>query len=151
MTPDQLRKEVIGPVLKKMDLWSVEAEDLLLGTAVHESGGLKRLRQYDGGPALSYYQMEPASLYDLHDHFLKFRPGLREKLDKFQISELPLAENLIMNLAYATAAARLHYYRAPDEIPKGLQGQADYWKQYWNTKAGKGTPDQYVTHYKYFV
>ena len=74
MTPDQLREEIIHPVLKKMDLWSVAAEDLLIGTAIHESAGLKRLRQYDGGPALSYFQLEPETLYDLHDNFLKFRP-----------------------------------------------------------------------------
>lgn len=151
MTPDQLRTEIIRPVLKKIDLWSEAAEDLLLGTAVHESGGLKRVRQYDGGPALSYFQMEPATLFDLHDHFLKFRPEMREKLDQFQITALLISENLIMNLAYVTAAARLQYYRAPEEIPRGIQGQADYWKKYWNTEQGKGTPEQYITHYKYYV
>ena len=120
-----------------MDLWSVAAEDLLLGTAVHESAGLKRLRQYDGGPALSYFQLEPETLFDLHDNFLKFRPEKRVLLDFYQIPTISLTDNLIMNPAYAVAAARLQYFRVPDQIPTTLEGQAKYWKKYWNTDAGK--------------
>ena len=151
MTPNQLRNEIIGPVLKKMDLWSENAETLLLGTAVHESAGLKRLRQYDDGPALSYFQMEPATLFDLHDNFLSFRPEKRLLLDQFQVEKLTLSENLIMNPAYATAAARLQYYRVPEEIPTTLNGQAKYWKKYWNTELGKGTEQEFIEHYKYYV
>ena len=98
-----------------------------------------------------YFQMEPASLYDLYDHFLKFRPELRAKLDMFQIPTLSLSENLIMNLAYAVAAARLHYFRVSGSIPASLEGQADYWKEHWNTKIGKGSRDQYITHYNHYI
>ncbi len=151
MTPVEFKREVIRPVIKKLDLWSVPAEELLLGTAIHESGGLKKVRQFGGGPALSYFQMEPATLYDLHDNFLAFRPKLKRALDQFQIPCLSLPENLTMNLAYAAAAARLQYYRAPEALPKSLEAQADYWKKYWNTAAGKGSPDQYLSHYKHYI
>lgn len=150
MTPEQLRVEVIRPVIKGMGLWSEPAEELLLGTALHESQGLKRIRQYQGGPALSYFQIEPATLYDLYDNFLKYRPEKRALLDHYQIPTLSLSENLIMNVAYATAAARLLYYRTPETIPEGLEAQAALWKKYWNTSAGKGTADQYISHYRLY-
>ncbi|MEZ5759197.1 MAG: hypothetical protein R3D86_13335 [Emcibacteraceae bacterium] len=98
-----------------------------------------------------YFQIEPATLFDLYDHFLKFRPELRAKLDFFQIPTLTLSENLTMNLAYGVAAARLNYYRAPEALPATLHGQADYWKKYWNTEAGKGKISDYINNYKHYV
>lgn len=144
MTPSQLREEIIRPILKDMHLWSEEAEDLLIGTALHESDGLKRLRQYGDGPALSYFQMEPETLYDLYENFLKYRPEWLERLNGYQITSLSLSENLVMNLAFSVAAARLQYYRVPEAIPKSKEGQAEYWKTYWNTEKGKGTVKKYL-------
>ena len=151
MTPDQLRSEIIRPVLKGMDLWSQEAEELLLGTAIHESGGLKRIRQYEDGPALSYFQMEPATLFDLWDNFLVYRKDKMALLEKYKIPDLSLSENLILNPAFAVVAARLQYYRVPEPIPKKLDGQAAYWKKYWNTENGKGTPEKYITDYNHYT
>ncbi|MBT6031882.1 MAG: hypothetical protein HOH19_04850 [Kordiimonadaceae bacterium] len=37
---------------------------------------------------------------------------------------------LRLNLTFATAASRLHYYRVPEEIPDTLERQAEYWKKY---------------------
>ena len=56
-----------------------------------------------------------------------------------------------MNPAYAVAAARFQYFRVPEKIPTTLEGQAKYWKKYWNTAAGKGTPEQYIIHYKHYI
>ncbi len=151
MTPDQLRSEIIRPVLKGMDLWSQEAEELLLGTALHESGGLKRITQYKNGPALSYFQMEPTTLFDLWDNYLSFRSAKMALLTKYKIPDLSLSENLVLNPAFAVAAARLQYYRVAEPIPKKLYGQAAYWKKYWNTEKGKGTPEQYINHYNQYI
>jgi len=148
MTPDQLRQHIIAPVLISMDMWSQEAEDLLLGTAIHESDGLKRITQYGSGPALSYYQMEPATLQDLYDNYLKFHPDKQKLLDKFKAPGLTQADNLRMNAAYATAAARLQYLRKKGKIPSSLEGAAHYWKKHWNTHLGAGTVEQYIEHAK---
>lgn len=148
MTPKQLKSQIIRPILKDMGLWSVPAEQLLLGTAIHESDGLKRIIQYASGPALSYYQIEPDTLFDLYENYLKYRPELFEKIEKYKIKALSDEQNLILNLAYATAAARLHYFRFPDPLPVTLQSQADYWKKYWNTNRGKGTVAQYIKNFK---
>lgn len=39
---------------------------------------------------------------------------------------------------------RLHYLRVPEAVPLTLEGQAGYWKQYYNTVEGKGTVEEYV-------
>lgn len=145
MTPDQFRKHVVSPVLAKMDMWSMDAENLLVGTAIHESDGMRRITQYNG-PALSYYQIEPDTLDDLYNNFLVYRPEMKELLDDFKIPSLSNNYNLMMNAAYATAAARLQYYRVKEAIPKSLEGQAAYWKKYWNTEKGAGTDQQYIDH-----
>ena len=151
MIPNELREKIIRPVLKSMEMWSEEAEDLLLGTAIHESDKLKRITQYGNGPALSYYQMEPATLHDLYDNYLRFHPEKLKLLDKFKAPGLAQADNLRMNMAYATAAARLQYYRRPEAIPTTLEGQATFWKSAWNTELGAGTVEQYIEHAKEFV
>ena len=46
-----LQDWVIAPALNKLNLWSRSAEELVLGTAIVESG-LTWLRQWGDGPAL---------------------------------------------------------------------------------------------------
>lgn len=143
MTPDQFGQHIIEPTLLKMHLFSKEAYNLMMGTALHESDGLKRITQYVG-PALGYWQMEPNTLYDLYDSYLAFRPGKRAMLDNFSIPSMTLEDNLKVNPCYACAAARLQYLRQPGHIPQDFKGQAEYWKKHWNTEYGKGTVDEYL-------
>ena len=149
MTPEQFKTEVIEPTLKIMGqgMYSEDAVRLLYGTAIHESDGFKRITQYSG-PALSYYQIEPATLHDLYENYLKFRPELLNMLDRFKGSALSQDDALRMNMAYATAAARLHYYRVKDKLPENVQEDAHYWKKYYNTLYGKGTVEKYLDDVK---
>jgi len=39
---------------------------------------------------------------------------------------------------------RLHYRLRPEEIPLSLRGRAEYWKQFYNSMAGKGTVQHYL-------
>lgn len=39
---------------------------------------------------------------------------------------------------------RLHYKLRPEIIPASFAGRATYWKWFYNTKAGKGTPEHYM-------
>ena len=39
---------------------------------------------------------------------------------------------------------RLHYLLRPEEIPLSLRGRAEYWKQFYNSMAGKGTVQHYL-------
>ena len=74
----QLRREVLRPTLRYLELWSPAAENLVIGTAAHESGGCRYLTQI-GGPALGLYQIEPATHDDLWTNFLAYRVELRAK------------------------------------------------------------------------
>lgn len=48
----------------------------------------------------------------------------------------------------AVLFARLHYLRVAEAIPDGLEAQARYWKRWYNTVAGKGTPEQYMASWR---
>ncbi|HNX96797.1 MAG TPA: M99 family carboxypeptidase catalytic domain-containing protein [Candidatus Aminicenantes bacterium] len=40
--------------------------------------------------------------------------------------------------------AREHYRRCPGLVPETVEGQAGYWKRFYNTELGKGTVEQYI-------
>lgn len=151
---EQLRRYVIAPTLHEMGLWSQDAEDLLIGTAAHESNGFKALHQYGGGPALSFYQIEPATHDDL---WLNSLPWMRHRIPK-AIAALegrvakryalqPPADYLMFSLGYATAICRLLYYRVSSAIPADLEGLAAYWKRYYNTRHGSGQASEWLNAY----
>ncbi|MCJ9430169.1 hypothetical protein [Kordiimonas marina] len=145
-TTDEFLEDTIITTLKDMGMWSAEAEKLLMMTAAHESGGLKYDVQMGGGPARSYYQIEPNTLQDLYDNYLAYRPELQAKLDKYMPPGNPPLDEALLDVTYATAAARLIYYRKPASIPAvdDEDGLANYWKQYWNTAQGAGTVEQFL-------
>ena len=102
----QIRSLVIRPALEKLNLWSLSAEELVLGTAIVESG-LTYLRQHNDGPALGLWQVEPSTQNDLYVNFLNFRPELSFKLMELRSAGLSLDENLATNLMYGAAVCRL--------------------------------------------
>lgn len=140
---------VIQPALETLELYSPAAEELLLGTAIQESG-LRHLHQI-GGPALGVFQIEPFTHQDLYANFLSYRPQLRWRLNR--ISPERDDEQLIYNLRYAAAVARLLYYRAPEALPDegDVEGQAEYWKRYYNTTYGKGKPEEYIAKWNRYA
>lgn len=137
------RDRVIVPVLNEIGLHSDAAVNLLLGTALHESK-LKYVHQ-DGGPARGMYQMEPATLADLHINWLRYHKN--NDLTGFSESGLlPTDPENLYNARYATAACRLQYYRKPEALPAAddLEGLAKYWKDHWNSHLGAGTEEQFI-------
>ena len=108
---------VIRPALSKINLWSPSAEELVLGTAVVESG-LTCIRQWGDGPALGLWQVEPATQIDLYTNFLNYRPELGSKLIELRAAGLSLDENLATNLIYGAAVCRLCYYRKAEALPE---------------------------------
>jgi hypothetical protein len=146
---EQLRLHIVRPVLNRLDLWSVNAESLVLGTALHESHA-RYVRQIKG-PAMGIYQMEPATHYDLHRNFLRFNTPLKIRVNQyagFFSGDLPDPAELIGNLYYATAMCRVHYRRIKAQLPTNEPyALAQYWKDFYNTKLGKGTVEQALPHF----
>ncbi len=150
--PAELRGHVIRPTLEHIGLYSPAAANLLLATVLAESvvAGRQHLVQ-QGGPALGIYQIEPATHRDVWDNFLSYRPDLgdlvRELVSGKKSDEArPGPLELIWNLAYATAIARLVYYRRRPPLPPAddLPGLGAYWKRFYNTAAGKGTIEGFL-------
>lgn len=147
---DHLRQYVIRPVLAYLGFPNQKAaENLLVGTALVESE-LRYLHQVRG-PAIGIYQMEPRTHDDIHDWYI-LKPDLSCKMLSFQPNLTigpPNADEMHGNLYYATAMARLHYWRVPKKLPDAadIWSLARYWKEYYNTPLGAGEAKEFYNRY----
>ena len=143
---------VVAPTLKRLELWSLAAEQLVLATGLHESN-LFYLRQMHMGPALSFFQMEPASHDDIHTNYLEYHPELASKVASTTSYWPKGAAQLTTNMAYACAMCRVHYYRSSRPLPP--EGDAfrmgEMWKAVYNTKLGAGTVPSFVLTFDEYV
>ncbi|MEW6655153.1 MAG: hypothetical protein AB1394_17025 [Bacteroidota bacterium] len=149
----QLKNNVIVPVLEKLELYSESAVNLLLGTCAQESKLGTYLVQIKG-PALGFYQMEPATYADLWTNYLDNRPYMRKKiLEICGYCDKPSPERMIDDLRLSTIMSRIHYLRVPKPLPAAndIEGLGLYWKIYYNTKNGKGTVPEFVRNYREYV
>jgi len=153
MNPEDFRELIIVKTLKHLDLYSKSAENLLFGTAAHESLRFTYLKQVKG-PALGFYQCEPDTHHDIWRHYIGYRSKLAVKVRslagyRWAHQFIPDSE-LIGNLYYATAICRIHYLRVPEKLPEpdNIEGLAQYWKQHYNTRLGAGTVEQFIKAYE---
>ena len=141
MIEDSIRK-IIDITLKKVDLYSPEAADLIYETGKAESGYFA-LEQMGDGPAKGFFQCEPTTMHDCVDNYIKFRPSLEKSMYELGYNDEDPEFSLLSNLALQVFFCRIKYRRDKDPIPSVMGERADYWKRVYNTKLGKGT----VTHY----
>lgn len=157
MESNDLRKlieETLGKLAQLPSQPSInrpEAVELLMGTCAQESHLGKYRRQLGGGPALGIFQMEPATFRDIRDNYLAYHEDLRNKIMEISGVSALEAEDLVENDRLAVCMTRAHYSRVRDAIPASLEGQAQYWKQHYNTPLGKGTVEEYIANYKNLV
>ena len=149
-----LRIFVIRPTLRALGLWSEAAENLLLGTAATESRlgtYLVQMSSSGDGRALGIYQIEQQTHNSIWENYIKFRPGIDVKL-KCMVpyaritNDIPDHNQLITNLEYATAIARLVYYPHAEKLPDAtdIAGLGIYYKRYYNTIKGRGSVDKFI-------
>lgn len=141
---------IVRPTLITIGQSSTVAEMLLMGTAAQESH-LIYTRQI-GGPALGYFQMEPATHDDCWTNFLDFHPDLAAKVLLVRKAPgIPAADELASDPAYATAMARVRYLRVSEPLPTNGLALAAYWKEHYNTRAGAGTVDAFLTSWHQYL
>lgn len=155
----QLRDYVVIPALNQLGLYSLAAEQLVMGTIAQESSG-SYLKQLGNGPALGLIQMEPETHKDHWLNFIRYTSDLRVALlnmtsdsvdECYKLHGYPDHIALVWNLRYAIAMCRVHYYRKPQALPKAndINGLAKYWKAHYNTALGAGTVDEFIVMFPY--
>jgi len=147
------------PVLKGLGMYSIAAEQLVLGTICQESRGVY-LKQLGGGPALGICQMEPSTHKDIWLNYLKYQRDIVKDLagyisaaaeDVYAVAGYPDHDELISNLKYAVAMCRVHYWRKPNSLPKAndISALASYWKQFYNTVKGAGKTEEFINNFPF--
>ena len=138
---------------------SPEAVELVLATGIVESR-YEYIRQMGDGPARSFWQVEPASAVDNLAHYLVQRGSLMQKCAEASLVDLKHWQNydervwaniLEKNIAAGIIHCRIKYWRVPKRMPNTIEGQADYWKKYYNTEGGKGDPEHFVEAVKKYL
>jgi hypothetical protein len=139
---------------------------LLFGTAAQESGlqwERQRTPRFEGSVGgFSKWQVETGSIEASLD-MLRRRPALLKHATEWLFVDpnastqwantLPVeiilwAMRLDDNDKIGLLFSRLHYLRVPAPISESLEDQAAYWKQWYNTIAGSGTVEQYLTSWR---
>lgn len=123
--------------------------NLIVGTICHESKCGEYLKQIKG-PACGICQIEPNTAKDIINNYILKRANLFTSYSRLYNKNLTLEQNLCYNLMFSIFMCRVFYLRFVEEIPQDLEGQARYWKKYYNTSKGKGTVEQYITNYRRF-
>lgn len=160
----QFKEHIIEPVYNALRLEDPLWKILLTGTFARESRGGTYIVQI-AGPALGPFQMEPVTYHSLWDHFLPNRLPLY--LCLANLCHLkdgrPEARRMVYDLYYSCAMAAVRYLERRKPLPKvdedfegnkeleQLRLLANYWKKYYNTPLGKGTPDQFIRDYQLFT
>lgn len=146
MDAHAFRMDIIRPALKVTDLWSQSAENLMLGTALAESN-LDVVKQMGGGPALSFFQIEPNTYNDVIRYLnLARNKRLRESILAACYTDLfPEASCLAWNMRLATLIARVKYWMKAESLPPpgDIEGLANYWLVHYNA-GGKGTVEHFI-------
>jgi hypothetical protein len=142
--------EIIRPSLNALGIWSQARETLVLGTGAHESH-YQYFQQVGGGPALGWWQCEPATHQDIWKNYLSFRPVLAQPLNQLRNGETS-AMALLRYPLYAAALCGLHYMRrlGGQTLPPldSAELQAAAWKTHYNSAKGRGTALQALPHFQ---
>jgi len=136
-------KEIVEYSLYKLNCYSDDALALVVRTGMAESG-YRELKGYGKhNPAIGFWQIEPATLYDMMKNFLsyrkKYKDALKELGMEFKGDDIEIS--VMSNMAVQAALCRLHYRRDKQAIPSwdDIEAQGLYWKRVYNTHKGRGT------------
>ena len=91
-------------------------------------------------------QFDKIGFNDVKERGIRYREQILDYL-KIDIDKVEL-NYLAYNPYLSVLFARIKYKLIPDPIPKTLEGRAKYWKKYYNSSAGKGTAEHYISAVK---
>ena len=124
------------------------AYNLILETSATETA---LGQMYDGTiyAGMGICQFDKVPFYRVRKKSLKFR----DKIFKDLGVDIKLVEweHLRYNSFLSLIFCRLYYLTIAEPIPATLEGRAGYWKKYYNSYLGKGTPKHYTKMVSRFV
>ena len=140
-------KEIVEYSLYRIGCYSDDALALVVRTGMAESGYRELRGRGKGNPAIGFWQIEPATMYDMMKNYIQYRSQY-----KFQLMDMGMdfEDNTILtvmsNLSVQAALCRLHYRRDRERIPcwADLEAQGEYWKRVYNTELGRGTVKHFI-------
>ncbi|WP_336947212.1 hypothetical protein [Asaia sp. HN010] len=152
----QLKQLVVIPTLQQMaaGMASMSAINLVVGTALAESNAtmLRQVTNTGFGPARGLWQMEPFTHDDCWSNWLRFPSQSKSATAiRAMIGNVPpVADLMIVHLAYACAMCRVKYFRAPAALPRfdDAEGLSQYHKQFYNSALGAADPVANVAHFR---
>jgi len=129
-----------------------EAIELMLGTWAQESDGGLYTHQLKDGPAHGLWQIEKYTFFDIVLRCRKYHyEVMRRNIGLYDLHTDEAFELLITNHSFCCQAARIKYFLCPGSIPLTIQGQAEYYKKYYNTQFGVATIEEYIEKYNRYV
>lgn len=150
---DQLRIEVIRPVLMGLNLYNPNAEELLMGTAAQESNLGTYIRQIEG-PAGGIFQCEQKTYDSLWNKYIGSSRAMQLKvLPLIGVTTKPPYNRIISDLNLATLICRLHYWDIKIILPSrdNVEEMGKYWDMYYNRNPEKGTVGEFIRNYDKYV
>jgi hypothetical protein len=95
------------------------------------------------GAGMGITQFDKMPFYDVKD---RCRNSDKNKIKEYFNIDIDLVEweHIRYNPLLCLIFTRLKYLKVSESIPTDLKGRARYWKQYYNTEAGKGTIEHYI-------
>ncbi len=146
---DDLRALIVEDTLHYMGEWSKAAENLLVGTAIQESGLGFSLKS---GRRLGIYHLSPRTHRAVWDHYLVNYPELASIVRGLAGQHSFVADphrELLTNLRYATAIAWCQYRRADCQLPDAgdIQGLGQIWHRHFQSRPS-GSVDEFVRNYR---
>lgn len=153
MDIEQVRTQFLRPALAVLGLKEPRREDFMLGIGHAESKYqyVRQLPRTPGGPfgpALSWWQIEPATESDTWDNYLRFRPELASKVNTLRGPGERGTLDLVKYPQYAAAIAALKILRSPNRLPRTPEEAAVEHKVTYNSALGGADPNKSLASFK---
>lgn len=152
VTRKQQAVEVINDVCSTLTPSNFsQSVSMLVGTACAETAFCTFRDGYEK-EGRGAYQFDSVRFGDVREYIMR-KPELSEKINvEFGVDFNMTGFSLILDYSFlvSTIACRVGYMMIPEPLPRhdDLTAQAKYWKKYWNSAAGKGTPEHYIKMYR---
>ena len=139
-------RKIVKETLDKLDMNSVDALELIMRTGKAETGYRALMGYGKGNPALGFWQVEPATMFDTWENYVMYRPKIRDVLWQLGLNDGDMKFSLLTNIALQAAFCRLKYRRDSNPIPpaSNMVAQAEYWKRVYNSELGRGTIEHFL-------